>query len=177
MHSFAGAGSGRLPFVCQRRRASGDFLHVTLVEYLGVEWASRRLVWPHVWGGLALVRAAGPHTAFVGTPLSCSQPHSRAGMPLACCRDGDTRLSEGNACACRALPLFACLQDEQLSAAVRMYDGKSWKKIAACLPGRSDVQCLHRWQKVLKPGLVKGPWTAEVSTMAIFFFSACRCCA
>jgi hypothetical protein len=26
---------------------------------------------------------------------------------------------------------------------------------------RTDVQCLHRWQKVLRPGLVKGPWTAE----------------
>lgn len=26
---------------------------------------------------------------------------------------------------------------------------------------RSDVQCLHRWQKVLNPELVKGPWTAE----------------
>ncbi|CAE7882868.1 myb, partial [Symbiodinium sp. KB8] len=25
----------------------------------------------------------------------------------------------------------------------------------------TDVQCLHRWQKVLKPGLVKGPWTVE----------------
>jgi hypothetical protein len=23
------------------------------------------------------------------------------------------------------------------------------------------VQCLHRWQKVLRPGLVKGPWTPE----------------
>ena len=23
------------------------------------------------------------------------------------------------------------------------------------------MQCLHRWQKVLKPGLVKGPWTKE----------------
>ena len=23
------------------------------------------------------------------------------------------------------------------------------------------MQCLHRWQKVLKPGLIKGPWTAE----------------
>jgi hypothetical protein len=23
------------------------------------------------------------------------------------------------------------------------------------------VQCLHRWQKVLRPGLVKGPWTQE----------------
>ena len=32
------------------------------------------------------------------------------------------------------------------------------------LPGRgvrTDVQCLHRWQKVLRPGLAKGPWTEE----------------
>lgn len=27
---------------------------------------------------------------------------------------------------------------------------------------RTDVQCLHRWQKVLNPELVKGPWTPEV---------------
>ena len=30
-----------------------------------------------------------------------------------------------------------------------------------CLDGRTDVQCLHRWQKVLRPGLIKGPWTKE----------------
>ena len=28
---------------------------------------------------------------------------------------------------------------------------------------RTDVQCLHRWQKVLNPDLVKGPWTKEVA--------------
>ena len=26
---------------------------------------------------------------------------------------------------------------------------------------RTDVQCLHRWQKVLNPELVKGPWLKE----------------
>ena len=37
----------------------------------------------------------------------------------------------------------------------------NWKMIATDYLGdqRSDVQCLHRWQKVLQPGLVKGPWT------------------
>jgi myb proto-oncogene protein len=31
----------------------------------------------------------------------------------------------------------------------------------------TDVQCLHRWNKVLKPGLKKGPWTeAEDSVVA-----------
>ena len=35
-------------------------------------------------------------------------------------------------------------------------------QIADLLGGlRTDVQCLHRWNKVLKPGLLKGPWTAE----------------
>ena len=26
---------------------------------------------------------------------------------------------------------------------------------------RTDVQCLHRWQKVLNPNLTKGPWTKD----------------
>ena len=29
------------------------------------------------------------------------------------------------------------------------------------------MQCLHRWQKVLRPGLVKGPWTAEEDSIVI----------
>lgn len=33
---------------------------------------------------------------------------------------------------------------------------------ATYLQGRTDVQCLHRWQKVLNPNLVKGGWTPEV---------------
>jgi hypothetical protein len=52
-------------------------------------------------------------------------------------------------------------EDDILRQAVEDYGGKSWKKIALRLTGRTDVQCLHRWQKVLKPGLVKGPWTTE----------------
>ncbi|CEM17376.1 unnamed protein product [Vitrella brassicaformis CCMP3155] len=52
-------------------------------------------------------------------------------------------------------------EDERLKEAVKLHDGKNWKKIAALIPGRTDVQCLHRWHKVLMPGLVKGPWTSE----------------
>jgi len=33
--------------------------------------------------------------------------------------------------------------------------------LAAFGPSKSDVQCLHRWQKVLDPRLVKGPWKPE----------------
>lgn len=52
-------------------------------------------------------------------------------------------------------------EDDMLSKTVKLFNGKNWKKIAECFPGRSDVQCLHRWQKVLNPDLVKGPWTKE----------------
>ncbi|KAF5187219.1 Transcription factor myb3r-1 [Thalictrum thalictroides] len=52
-------------------------------------------------------------------------------------------------------------EDDMLTKAVKLYNGKNWKKIAECFPGRSDVQCLHRWQKVLNPDLVKGPWSKE----------------
>ena len=38
---------------------------------------------------------------------------------------------------------------------------REWKKIALMMEcDVTDVQCLHRWNKVLKPGLKKGPWTA-----------------
>mmetsp|Transcript_22862 Transcript_22862/g.54167 ORF Transcript_22862/g.54167 Transcript_22862/m.54167 type:complete len:580 (-) Transcript_22862:116-1855(-) len=59
------------------------------------------------------------------------------------------------------------IEDDALRAAVKDFGGKSWKKIASRLPGRTDVQCLHRWQKVLKPGLIKGPWTADEDAKVI----------
>ncbi|AED90458.1 myb domain protein 3r-5 [Arabidopsis thaliana] len=52
-------------------------------------------------------------------------------------------------------------EDETLRRAVEKYKGKRWKKIAEFFPERTEVQCLHRWQKVLNPELVKGPWTQE----------------
>ncbi|KAK9683723.1 hypothetical protein RND81_10G160700 [Saponaria officinalis] len=52
-------------------------------------------------------------------------------------------------------------EDEILRAAVQRFKGKNWKKIAECFKDRTDVQCLHRWQKVLNPDLIKGPWSKE----------------
>ena len=52
--------------------------------------------------------------------------------------------------------------------------GEDWKQIASYFTDRSDIQCQHRWQKVLNPELIKGPWTKEVSTvrnrLCFFFF-------
>ena len=49
--------------------------------------------------------------------------------------------------------------DAHLREAVQKHGAKNWKKIAESMGcARSDVQCLHRWNKVIKPGLLKGPW-------------------
>ncbi|RDY12387.1 Transcription factor MYB3R-3, partial [Mucuna pruriens] len=52
-------------------------------------------------------------------------------------------------------------EDEILTDAVAVFNAKNWKSIAKLFPARSEVQCLHRWQKVLNPELIKGPWTQE----------------
>ena len=50
---------------------------------------------------------------------------------------------------------------------MEQHGARNWKAIAKHLEGRTDVQCLHRWQKVLRPGLVKGPWTEEEDKLVI----------
>ena len=53
-------------------------------------------------------------------------------------------------------------EDATLRQIVEESGPKNWKKIASILGiTRTDVQCLHRWNKVLKPGLHKGAWTPE----------------
>ena len=58
-------------------------------------------------------------------------------------------------------------EDDLLREAVQKHGGRNWKKISEILVGRTDVQCLHRWQKVLRPGLIKGPWTEDEDTSVV----------
>ncbi|XP_077210049.1 transcription factor MYB3R-1-like [Tasmannia lanceolata] len=58
-------------------------------------------------------------------------------------------------------------EDTLLCHAVQRYNGKNWKKIAEFFTDRTDVQCLHRWQKVLNPELVKGPWSKEEDDLIV----------
>ncbi|XP_061995324.1 transcription factor MYB3R-3-like [Rosa rugosa] len=58
-------------------------------------------------------------------------------------------------------------EDRILTDAVEKHNGKNWKRIAECVRGRTDVQCLHRWQKVLSPDLVKGFWSKEEDDLII----------
>ncbi|KAF6716107.1 Transcriptional activator Myb [Oryzias melastigma] len=52
-------------------------------------------------------------------------------------------------------------EDEKLKKLVELHGSEDWKVIASLLSNRTDVQCQHRWQKVLNPELIKGPWTKE----------------
>lgn len=80
----------------------------------------------------------------VFSPTATSPPHRRTSGPIRRAKGGWTPE-----------------EDDTLKQAVATFHGKSWKKIAEFFPDRSEVQCLHRWQKVLNPELVKGPWTPE----------------
>ena len=42
---------------------------------------------------------------------------------------------------------------------------KNWKKISQYIKGRTYIQCLHRWNQILRPGLIKGSWTEEEDTI------------
>jgi hypothetical protein len=58
-------------------------------------------------------------------------------------------------------------EDSILQQAVSMHDGKNWKSIASYLDGKTEVQCLHRWTKVLNPNLTKGPWTDDEDRLVV----------
>eukprot|EP00040_Diaphanoeca_grandis_P005055 m.31155 g.31155 ORF g.31155 m.31155 type:complete len:593 (+) comp16407_c0_seq1:598-2376(+) len=59
-------------------------------------------------------------------------------------------------------------QDSNLVKAVQMYNSKNWKAISEQVgKDKSHIQCLHRWQKVLDPELVKGPWTRDEDQIII----------
>ncbi|CAD8119254.1 unnamed protein product [Paramecium sonneborni] len=49
-------------------------------------------------------------------------------------------------------------EDQKLQKLIEEYGDKNWRKISEIIEGRNPIQCLHRWTKILKPGLKKGAW-------------------
>lgn len=62
-------------------------------------------------------------------------------------------------------------EDEKLKTLVETLGDVSWEDIAAYFSDRNDVQCQQRWEKVVNPDLIKGPWTKEVRTSIVDCFS------
>ena len=52
-------------------------------------------------------------------------------------------------------------EDAKLGQAIKEFGSKSWKLVSNFVGTRSSIQCVHRWQRYLKPGLKKGTWTAD----------------
>jgi len=52
-------------------------------------------------------------------------------------------------------------EDAKLRKLVDENGSKNWDIVAKQLPGRTEESCTMRWQKVIKPTYVKGPWTEE----------------
>jgi hypothetical protein len=76
--------------------------------------------------------------------------------------DDDSDMSDDESGKSKKRACWTKEEDERLREAVKQFNGKNWKRVAEIMGnGKTDVQCLHRWQKVLNPVLVKGPWTAE----------------
>ncbi|KAF8069755.1 hypothetical protein N665_1137s0023 [Sinapis alba] len=80
----------------------------------------------------------------VASPATVSPTHRRTSGPMR-----------------RAIGGWTTEEDETLRQAVLRFKAKSWKKVAEFLPDRTEVQCMHRWQKVLDPNLNKGHWTQQ----------------
>ncbi|CAM9214061.1 unnamed protein product, partial [Phaeothamnion confervicola] len=51
-------------------------------------------------------------------------------------------------------------EDEQLLIGVSTNGPKNWKQVALGIPGKTEMQCFHRWSKKYNEGN-KGPWSAE----------------
>lgn len=59
-------------------------------------------------------------------------------------------------------------EDKRLKELVLLH-GENWPFISQYFKDRTDSQCQQRWEKVVNPNLVKGPWTKEVCTDFIFW--------
>ena len=52
-------------------------------------------------------------------------------------------------------------EDDMLRSLIEEHGNTDWKVVASFLPGRTESACQNRWQKVLKVGLTRGPWTDD----------------
>lgn len=52
-------------------------------------------------------------------------------------------------------------EDDQLRLAISSIGEGKWRQISSQVPGRSALQCLQRWTRVLRPGRTRGLWTAQ----------------
>ncbi|CAM9510401.1 unnamed protein product, partial [Hapterophycus canaliculatus] len=68
----------------------------------------------------------------------------------------------GNGSLYRRKPIktrWSAAEDTQLKKLVDSNGTGNWRVVAESIPGKTDMQCFHRWTKVFNGG-TKGPWSA-----------------
>ena len=72
-------------------------------------------------------------------------------------------MSDGGSSENMVMARWSKMEDLKLKGFVEQH-GENWEVISQLMKNRTDVQCQHRWNKVVNPNLIKGPWTKEVSS-------------
>lgn len=62
---------------------------------------------------------------------------------------------------------WAVEEDQQLIQAVKENGTDDWKRIASCVPGKTNKQCRRRWMYVLTPEIKKGSFTEKEDDLFI----------
>lgn len=78
--------------------------------------------------------------------------------------DEGSGLSDGGSSGNMVMARWSKVEDQRLKGFVEQH-GEHWESIAQLMKTRTDMQCQHRWNKVVNPNLIKGPWTKEVCMM------------
>lgn len=106
--------------------------------------------WPRTTAARSPAASRPASAGWPSTPSSTKTPSTNTPRPASATAKASSNASGPT----KRYPSLT--QDEQLRSLVKKFGAKNWKKISGYFENRSDVQCLHRWQKVLNPSLVKG---------------------
>jgi myb proto-oncogene protein len=117
---------------------------------------------------LAEQHAASLNCALEGS-LPASYAHTLADMttvaaaaPEAASESSSVSFASGGDAGRRR---WSAEEDERLRQAVQRLGDRKWKDIAAEVRTRDNVQCLQRWRKSIRPGLIKGAWQVDEDTL------------
>ena len=62
-------------------------------------------------------------------------------------------------------------EDDLLRRLIGEYGEAKWKAVSKGMGTRTGIQCLHRWTKVLKPGIIKGAWRPDEDKVIVDWVS------
>uniref|UniRef100_UPI00358EF0BA transcriptional activator Myb-like isoform X1 n=1 Tax=Myxine glutinosa TaxID=7769 RepID=UPI00358EF0BA len=111
-------------------------------------------------GGQAVGDLSGfPRQQFDSTACTCSSEEDEEDFEVQDDHDYEQRPSRDQRRTCKSR--WSRDEDDKLKKLVAKHGRDNWKVISTFFTNRTDLHCLQRWQKVLNPELVKGPWTKE----------------